>query len=59
MDAPKKVDGLADVVATLRNVERVEVLLFLQMGRSKWEKLDQSYALLDTPLPTPSKSPMG
>lgn len=44
-DAPANVAGLAAFVATLGNVERVEVLPFHQMGRSKWERLGVSYPL--------------
>lgn len=52
-DAPANVDGLAAFVATLPNVERVEVLPFHQMGRAKWEQLGRPYALADTPPPSP------
>lgn len=54
-DDPANVEGLAAFVATLRNVERVEVLPFHQMGRSKWERLGMSYQLEDTPPPTPEQ----
>ncbi len=46
-DDPANIDGLARFVATLGNVERVEVLPFHQMGRAKWEALGRSYTLGD------------
>lgn len=52
-DAPQNVAGLADFVATLTNVERVEVLPFHKMGEYKWEQLGLSYLLKDTPEPSP------
>ena len=52
-DAPENVEGLAAFVATLSNVERVEVLPFHQMGRDKWDRLGRPYALADTPSPSP------
>jgi pyruvate formate lyase activating enzyme len=52
-DAPANVEGLTDFVATLRNVERVEVLPFHQMGRYKWEKLGVPYTLQQTPPTSP------
>jgi pyruvate formate lyase activating enzyme len=52
-DDPANVDGLADFLATLRNIERVDVLPFHQMGRHKWEKLGRPYALQETPPPSP------
>ncbi|MCC6555902.1 MAG: pyruvate formate lyase-activating protein [Polyangiaceae bacterium] len=52
-DAPENVGGLADFVATLRNVERVEVLPFHQLGRFKWERLGVDYPLRDASPPGP------
>lgn len=52
-DDPANVAGLADFVATLRNVERVEVLPFHQMGTFKWEGLGLNYPLRDTESPSP------
>ena len=46
-DDPANVDGLAAFVATLSNVERVEILPFHQMGASKWDKLGREYPLKD------------
>jgi pyruvate formate lyase activating enzyme len=53
-DDPANVEGLAAFVATLDNVERVEVLPFHQMGRSKWERLGEPYPLADTRPPDPA-----
>jgi pyruvate formate lyase activating enzyme len=50
-DAPDDIDRLAGFVATLDNVERVEVLPFHQLGRDKWLRLDRSYPLADTAPP--------
>lgn len=44
-DAPDNVAALAEFVATLPNVERVEVLPFHQMGAYKWEALGYDYPL--------------
>jgi pyruvate formate lyase activating enzyme len=51
-DDPDNIDGLAAFVATLSNVERVEVLPFHQMAVSKWEGLGIPYQLADTPPPS-------
>ena len=53
-DAPHNIEGLADFVATLDNVERVEVLPFHKMGEYKWEQLGLNYLLKDTPEPEES-----
>lgn len=45
------VERLADFVAGLGNVERVEILPFHKMGEAKWEKLGRKYQLKDTPAP--------
>jgi pyruvate formate lyase activating enzyme len=52
-DPVANVEGLADFVATLGNVERVEVLPFHQMGAYKWEQLGYDYALKETPPASP------
>lgn len=51
-DAEDNVRTVAEFVATLNNVERVEVLPFHQMGVHKWEALGRPYTLKDTPSPT-------
>ena len=52
-DPVDNVRGLAEFVATLGNVERVEVLPFHKMGEYKWEQLGLNYQLKDTQSPTP------
>jgi pyruvate formate lyase activating enzyme len=52
-DAPENVDAVADYVATLGTVSRVEVLPFHQMGRDKWETLGMTYELAETRAPAP------
>jgi pyruvate formate lyase activating enzyme len=52
-DDPANVDAVADYVATLDTVSRVEVLPFHQMGRDKWETLGLRYQLEETRAPTP------
>jgi pyruvate formate lyase activating enzyme len=47
------INQLADFIATLTNIERLEVLPFHKMGEYKWEKLGLPYALKDTPPATP------
>jgi pyruvate formate lyase activating enzyme len=54
-DAPHNIAGLADFVATLTNVERVEVLPFHKMGEYKWDQLGYDYALKATEPPTPEQ----
>lgn len=52
-DAKENVEGLADFVAKLDNVERVEILPFHKMGEYKWEQMGYDYQLKDTQPPTP------
>jgi pyruvate formate lyase activating enzyme len=54
-DEPDNIAGLADFIATLNNVERVEVLPFHKMGEYKWEELGYEYKLKETPTPTPEQ----
>jgi pyruvate formate lyase activating enzyme len=44
---------MADFVAELKTVERVEILPFHKMGESKWEELGLDYKLKDTQPPSP------
>ncbi len=44
-DAPDNVEAVADYVATLSTVSRVEVLPFHQMGQDKWAALNMPYEL--------------
>jgi len=48
------VEKLADFIATLGNVQRVDVLPFHKMGESKWKELGRPYRLQDTPAPDAS-----
>ena len=58
-DGFDNVEAVADYVASLQDlgpggaVERVEVLPFHQLGRSKWTELDEEYTLADTRPPEP------
>ena len=52
-DAVENVEAVADYVASLSSVSRVEVLPFHQMGRDKWETLGMTYELEDAEPPTP------
>ena len=44
-DGHDNVERVADVVAGLKTVERVEILRFHQMGQDKWRKLGLEYPL--------------
>ncbi len=52
-DAPENVEAIAEFVATLDGVERMEILPFHQMGKAKWEATGEPYLLGDNPTPTP------
>ncbi len=52
-DDLEDVAKLADFVASLGNVERVEVLPFHKMGEYKWQELGLTYELAETEPPTP------
>lgn len=52
-DDEEEMRQLANYITTLKNVEKVGILPFHQMGAYKWEELGISYKLKDTP--TPSK----
>jgi len=47
------VEKVADICATLKSLERVEVLRFHQMGADKWKKLGIDYLLEHTMPPSP------
>jgi pyruvate formate lyase activating enzyme len=51
-DAVDNVEAVADQVAALSTVTRVEVLPFHQMGRDKWADLGLRYELADTRPPS-------
>ena len=52
-DGHDNVEKIADIVAGLKTVQRVEILKFHQMGADKWAKLGIPYQLADTQPPTP------
>ncbi len=47
-DAEDNVEAVADIVAGLDGVERLEVLPFHQLGRDKWAATGEPYLLADT-----------
>ena len=51
-DDVENVEQVANYVASLATVSRVEVLPFHQMGRDKWESLGMKYELGETPPPS-------
>jgi pyruvate formate lyase activating enzyme len=50
-DGYDNVERVADICAGLRSLERVEILRFHQMGKSKWQKLGLDYPLADVEPP--------
>ena len=52
-DTSETVAAVADIVAGLSTVERVEVLPFHRLGIVKYEALNLDFALVDTPTPDP------
>jgi pyruvate formate lyase activating enzyme len=52
-DDRQDIARLAEFVAALGNVERVEVLPFHKMGEAKWQTLGLEYRLTETPPPSP------
>jgi pyruvate formate lyase activating enzyme len=51
-DDVENVAGVAEFLATLGNVERVEILPFHKMGEHKWEALNLEYRLKNTESPS-------
>jgi len=51
-DDHEDIEHLADFVAELQNVERVEVLPFHQLGAHKWEAMNLDYQLKETESPS-------
>ncbi len=49
----ENVEGVAEFLATLTNVGRVEILPFHKMGEHKWEALNLDYRLKHTESPSP------
>lgn len=52
-DDVENVEKVAEYVASLATVTRVEVLPFHQMGKDKWDSLGMRYELAETQPPTP------
>jgi pyruvate formate lyase activating enzyme len=52
-DDPANVNGIAEFVAPMKNVEWVEVQPFHQLGAFKWKAMKLDYKHVDTPAPTP------
>ena len=51
-DNEKNIDGLAQFVSELGNVDRVEILPFHKMGEDKYKRSGLPYKLGNTPTPT-------
>jgi len=51
-DSDSNVQGLAEFLAPMDNIEKVEILPFHKMGEYKWARMGFDYALKDTPSPT-------
>jgi pyruvate formate lyase activating enzyme len=51
-DKPDNVEGIAKFLAPMKNVERVDVLPFHQLGAAKWQALGLKYPLADARAPT-------
>ena len=51
-DAWDNVEKVADICAGLKSLQRVEILRFHQMGKTKWEKLGLDYPLANVEPPT-------
>jgi pyruvate formate lyase activating enzyme len=51
-DHEKNIDGLAQFVSELGNVDRVEILPFHKMGEEKYKRSGFAYKLGNTPTPT-------
>jgi pyruvate formate lyase activating enzyme len=51
-DAWDNVEKVADICAGLKSLQRVEILRFHQMGKTKWEKLGLDYPLADVEPPS-------
>jgi pyruvate formate lyase activating enzyme len=51
-DTPENIDAVATFASTLKNIERVEVLPFHQLGANKWTKLQLRYQLAEVTPPS-------
>jgi pyruvate formate lyase activating enzyme len=54
-DEAEDIDGLAAFAASLGNVERVDVLPFHQLGKTKWAELGLEYRLKEYKPPAPEE----
>ncbi|MEO3748356.1 hypothetical protein [Plantactinospora sp. B5E13] len=54
-DDPANVAGVADLVAGLSTVDRVDVLPFHRLGAGKYRELGIPFPLADTEPPTPEQ----
>lgn len=52
-DAEEDLHNWAKYVSQFKNIERVDILPFHQMGQHKWESLGIDYKLKNTPSPSP------
>jgi pyruvate formate lyase activating enzyme len=55
-DSWDNVEKVADISASIKSLERVEILRFHQMGMDKWAKLKIPYTLSNTETPSPELS---
>ncbi len=51
-DSEESLKKTKELVDSLKTVEKVEILPYHSLGKSKWEKLGIDYPLADTPAPT-------
>lgn len=51
-DNHEDIEGLAQFLTTLSNVQRIDILPFHKMGEYKWEQLGYDYTLTDTKEPS-------
>ena len=54
-DRPEDIGGLAEFAHSRGNIERVDVLPFHQLGKSKWAELGLKYSLQDVHPPAPEQ----
>ncbi len=51
-DAPENLRAIAEIIKSIKTVERFDILPFHKMGEHKWAELGKEYELTDTPAPT-------
>lgn len=51
-DSEESLKKTKELVDSLKSVEKIEILPYHSLGKSKWEKLGINYPLKDTPAPT-------